>query len=122
MMTIARLAPQGHRVPLGRLRWLLACWCVVVLSAVGASAESCVTGVAPQGVSPQGMSRHRAGPPDAGLSPAAVPQQVELANPDLASTARKREQLTYLARCVLPKGVELYTQQGADRFTFPGRI
>jgi hypothetical protein len=45
-----------------------------------------------------------------------------LADPTLASTARKREQLTYLVRCALPEGVEVYTQQGADRFTFPGRI
>ena len=59
--------------------------------------------------------------PHAGLS-AAVPRQVELADPHLASTALKREQLTYLVRCALPEDVEVYTQQGAERVTFPGRI
>jgi hypothetical protein len=64
------------------------------------------------------------GPPEAfrtsTVSAAAAPRQVELADPDLASTALKRTQLTYLVRCALPEGIELYTQQGADRFTFPG--
>ena len=105
-------------------------------TAVGASAGPRVTRVAPQGVSLQGMSRHGVGTPDtfststvqavaashAGLSAAAVPRQVELADPHLASTALKREQLTYLVRCALPEDIELYTPQGAERFTFPGRI
>jgi hypothetical protein len=60
--------------------------------------------------------------PHAGLAAAAIPRQVELADPHLASTALKREQLTYLVRCALPEDVELYTQQGAERFTFPGRM
>jgi hypothetical protein len=34
------------------------------------------------------------------------PVSVALADPNLASTARKRAQLTYLVRCALPEGVE----------------
>jgi hypothetical protein len=48
--------------------------------------------------------------------------QVELANPALASTATKRELLTYLVRCALPENITLYTQHGAERFTFKGSM
>jgi hypothetical protein len=47
---------------------------------------------------------------------------VELADPALASTAAKREQLTYLVRCALSEDITLYTQQGPERFTFQGRL
>ena len=55
-------------------------------------------------------------------STAARPRQIELADPSLAATAAKRKQLTYLVRCAMPADVELYTQQGSERFTFPGSI
>lgn len=58
----------------------------------------------------------------AGTSSAGPATQVELANPALASTADKREQLTYLVRCALPEDIVLYAQHGPDRFTFQGRL
>jgi hypothetical protein len=45
-----------------------------------------------------------------------------LANPSLASTADKREQLTYLVRCALPEHIALFVQHGPDRFTFQGSL
>jgi hypothetical protein len=65
--------------------------------------------------------------PDArmdGASPAlpTVPQQRALADPTLASTAAKREQLKYLVRCALPADVALYADIEGERFTFPGSI
>ena len=48
--------------------------------------------------------------------------EVELANPHLANTPEKRHQLQYLVRCALPAQVVLYTQQGIERFTFPGEM
>jgi len=62
------------------------------------------------------------GSPSAAQDTAGTRQQVELANPALASTATMRHQLTYLVRCALPADVELYTQQGTERFTFPGQM
>jgi hypothetical protein len=56
-------------------------------------------------------------PPAAGST-----TQRELADPTLAATAAKREQLKYLVRCALPTDVTVYTQQGAERFTFPGGL
>jgi hypothetical protein len=47
---------------------------------------------------------------------------VELADPNLASTAAKRAQLTYVVRCALPEDIVLYAQQGTERFTFQGGI
>jgi len=109
---------------------------MVVLSALNAPAESPVSGGAPANGSRPEMSQPRGGTPNAvstsigqavavppeGVLAAANPQQVELADLELASTALKREQLTYLLRCALPENVEVYTQQGAERFTFAGQI
>jgi hypothetical protein len=53
---------------------------------------------------------------------AAGASQRELADPTLASTAAKREQLTYLVRCALSADVTVYTQHGAERFTFAGGL
>jgi len=50
------------------------------------------------------------------------PQQRALADPTLASTAAKRQQLTYLIRCALPADVALYADIEGERFTFPGSI
>jgi hypothetical protein len=124
-MTIPQQASPGPLGPLRSLRGRIACWGVVVLSAAGACAGAQAAGGAPPGGSLQGMSRQEVGAP-AAVSPrtgqtGAAPRQVELADPHLASTARKREQLTYLVRCALPEGVEVVTQQGAERFTFPRR-
>jgi hypothetical protein len=51
-----------------------------------------------------------------------APTAVELADPTLAATPEKRQQLHYLVRCALPPHILLYTPQGADRFTFPGQL
>jgi hypothetical protein len=45
-----------------------------------------------------------------------------LADPTLASTAAKREQLKYLVRCALPADVTVYADIEGERFTFPGSI
>jgi hypothetical protein len=116
---------------------LVACWGVVMLSLV------CVyAGLWGKGVEPTGVPRHGTIPqemepsdafshspggqafaaPRAGTASAALPRQIELADPQLASTAIKRMQLTYLVRCALPADIELYTQHGTERFTFPGQM
>jgi hypothetical protein len=51
-----------------------------------------------------------------------APTEVELADPTLAATPEKRQQLHYLVSCALPKDIVLYTHQGTSRFTFPGQI
>jgi hypothetical protein len=60
--------------------------------------------------------------PPGETSTAGSTSQRELADPTLASTATKREQLKYLVRCALPSDVTVYTQQGKERFTFPGGL
>jgi hypothetical protein len=52
----------------------------------------------------------------------AVLHQRALADPTLAATAAKREQLKYLVRCALPADVALYADIAGERFTFPGSI
>ena len=49
-------------------------------------------------------------------------REVELADPAMAATPEKRHQLHYLVTCALPKHIVLFTQQGAERFTFPGQM
>src|SRR4029450_12956158 len=49
-------------------------------------------------------------------------REVELADPAMAATPQKREELRYLARCALSKDVVLYTRRGTERFTFPGQM
>jgi hypothetical protein len=51
-----------------------------------------------------------------------VPTEVELADPNMTTTPEKRHQLQYLVRCALPQSIILYTQQGTERFTFPGEM
>jgi hypothetical protein len=48
--------------------------------------------------------------------------EVELADPSMAATPEKRHQLQYLVTCALPQHIVLYTQHGAERFTFPGQM
>ena len=48
--------------------------------------------------------------------------QRELADPTLAATAAKREQLKYLVRCASSADVALYADIDGERFTFPGSI
>jgi hypothetical protein len=100
------------------------CWLVIVLSAACAAAGAGVDDMAfddlrLQNVAPPKGLTHRPVPPS---STAPTPRQIGLADPSLASTAQKRQQLSYLVQCALPADVELYAQQGSERFTFPGRM
>jgi len=65
----------------------------------------------------QGVAMPSTTPPAAGS-----PIQIALANPDLASTAAKRHQLTYLVRCALPEHIVVYADYGGERFTFQGSM
>src|SRR5215831_14036749 len=111
------------------------CWSLMVLSMGNGSADVAANGIPLQaeafpGVSQQAVSTaarfsHRvaqAVPAPAETSTAGSASQRELADPTLASTAAKREQLTYLVRCALPADVTVYTQQEAERFTFTGGL
>ena len=115
---------------------LAACWGVMVLSTVSASAGAGGNGIRLNGLSLNGVSQSGVGKsdglrdsvaqgvtaPHAETPSATMPMQVELANPALASTAAKRQQLTYLVRCALPEDIVLYAQQGTERFTFRGSM
>lgn len=50
------------------------------------------------------------------------PIELELADPSLAATEVKRRQLKYLINCALPDSMALYSLQGRQRITFPGRL
>jgi len=106
---------------------LAVCCGVVIASANGASAAPSANGLSYNSLSHNGLGKadaftDRASQPLAATqaepSTVRLPRQVELANPDLASTAVKRQQLTYLVQCALSEDVVLYTEQGAERFTF----
>ena len=47
---------------------------------------------------------------------------IQLANPALANTDQKRQELKYLATCALPPTMRLVSTQGTERFTFPGSL
>ena len=49
-------------------------------------------------------------------------QDIPLANPALADTDQKRQELKYLATCALPPTMRLVSTQGTERFTFPGSM
>jgi hypothetical protein len=114
---------------------LFAC-CTTGLLRLGDAAAEVGPGDAPQyDLFPAGMSQHGgehptgrtdspAPTPVPGVEapPAATPRQMALADPTLASSAAKRQQLTYLVRCALPAEVELYADIAGERFTFPGRM
>jgi hypothetical protein len=116
--------------------WISACCGVVVLSAVSAYAGSGDNGIQLNGLSLNGMSqrgvgtsaRHSASATQAftasqaGTAATTIPKPIPLADPQLASTAAKRHQLTYLVRCALPADIELYVEHGTERFTFPGSM
>src|SRR5207244_12823396 len=109
---------------------------VMVLSALYASAGAGSNGAQQNSLDYHGLSQHdvdnshqfkasAAHPvavPQAETPAAVTPRQIALADPELASTVTKREQLTYLVRCALPEDIELYAQQGTERFTFQGRM
>jgi hypothetical protein len=134
-MALPHLASKEHPMKPPNIWLRFATYGIAVLSTVCVS-----TGVGCQVIHPLGLSNgmsqqggetsdrlsHSALPtvasPQVDTSSAITPRLVALADPYLASTAAKREQLTYLVRCALPEGIELYTQQGTERFTFPGRI
>jgi hypothetical protein len=123
-------------MPTCKALWRSACWSVMVLSAVCAYAGPGYNGVASNGVSANGVSQRSVGtaaglkdsaaqavPAPHAETPAAVsPRLIALADPTLASTAAKRQQLTYLVRCALPEDVTLYADQGTERFTFQGHM
>ena len=120
----------------GRLLLLVTCWCVLLLRAGWAVAGAGSNGVPLNGMPLNGASQQD-GAPAAGHSARAAhsvatpstpppaagdPIHIALADPDLASTAAKREQLKYLVRCALPADVALYADIEGERFTFPGSI
>ncbi len=115
--------------------------CIVLLGTISAYAELPLNGMPLNGVPLNGMPLNGAsqqdGAPAAGPSASAAPGvatpatppptvgsplPIALADPDLASTAAKREQLTYLVRCALPADVTVYADIEGERFTFPGSI
>ena|SRR5256885_1958682 len=123
-------------MPTCKALWRSACWSVIVLSAVCAYAGPGDNGLRANGVAANGVSQSSVGQ-SAGLkdsaaqavtapytaTPAAVSSRLmALADPNLASTAAKRQQLTYLVRCALPEDVTLYADHGTERFTFQGRM
>ena len=109
---------------------LTVCGGVVFLLAVSACAAADSHSIHLNGIDDHGVSQQGVGKADrrgASAAPGGTPSAdtatpVELANPALASTADKRQQLTYLVRCALPEDIVLYAQQGPERFTFPGRL
>src|SRR5206468_2931601 len=136
ILPMPRFTAKGHRMKTCQTLWISACCGVVVLSAVYAYAGSGGNGVQLNGVSRNGMSQRGVGTSaghshsaaqafaasQAGPSATAIAKQIPLADPQLASTAAKRHQLTYLVRCALPADIELYAQHGTERFTFPGSM
>ncbi len=105
------------------LVWLLATGGTVVLLHIGALGVPAGQGDVPRGrLSPPGEEHADARLDGAPPALSAVPHQHALADPTLASTAAKREQLKYLVRCALPAEVALYADIAGERFTFPGSI
>jgi hypothetical protein len=113
-----------------------ACWSLMVLSAGCVSTGVSANGIPRNGerfpgVSQPAVSTAASPSPSAAQAvpapPAETPtagsaSQRELADPTLAATAAKREQLKYLVRCALPAEVALYADIEGERFTFPGSI
>jgi len=123
-------------MPTCKALWRSACWSVMVLSAVCAYAGSGDNGLQANGVYGNGMSQNSVGQsaglkdsaaqvvtaPHAATPAAGSPRLIALADPDLASTAAKRHQLTYLVRCALPEHIVVYADYGGERFTFQGSM
>jgi len=120
----------------GRLLLLMTCWCVLLLRVGWAAAGAGSNGIPLNGM-PLNGARQQDGAPAAGHSATAAqgvgtpstpppdagsPIQMALADPTLAATAAKREQLKYLVRCALPAEVTVYADIEGERFTFPGSI
>jgi hypothetical protein len=120
----------------GRLLLLVTCWCALLLRAgwavAGAGSNDVpLNGIPLNGASqqdgapaagPSARAAHRVATPSTPPPAAGDPIPIALADPDLASTAAKREQLKYLVRCALPAEVALYADIEGERFTFPGSI
>jgi hypothetical protein len=120
----------------GKILLLAACWSVLVLSGGWASAGAGDNGIPRNGMPLNGASQQDgatfAGHSVSAAQGVATPSTTQpaagssiqraLANPDLASTAAKRQQLTYLVRCALPEHVEVYADYGGERFTFQGSM
>ena len=103
--------------------WLLATGATVVLLHIGALGALAGQEDLPRGrLSPPGEEHADARLDGAPPALPAVPQQHALADPTLAATAAKREQLKYLVRCALPADVTVYADIEGERFTFPGSI
>jgi hypothetical protein len=122
--------PQVHT--LVRFAW----WSMLVLSTVSACVgpgaysmhrtDVPLSGMSQQAMEPASGIRDSGtqvapGPP-ASTSAVASPTLIALADPSLASTMAKREQLKYLVQCALPADVALYADQDGTRFTFPGGL
>lgn len=99
----------------GLARLCTLCWALVLLSAVWVHAGDRAPGSPDNGEAPQALA-----PPPAERPGASGPRPIALADPSLASTPEKRQQLTYLIRCALPADIVVYADVGPDRFTFPG--
>lgn len=103
-----------------------ACWGLLVLSVWGVCVGVSATGMYQRVVRTAARSSHHAAQavpaPRAATPAAGSASQRELADPTLASTAAKREQLKYLVRCALSADVTVSTQHGAERFTFAGGL
>src|SRR5258708_7299216 len=113
-------ATKGHCMKMWTTLVLVVCCGVVVSSAIGGYAAPRSNGLSYNSLGHNGLGKSdvlndRAvqplTAPQAEPPSARMPRQVELANPELASTAVKRQQLTYLVQCALPEDVALYTDQ-----------
>jgi hypothetical protein len=120
----------------GLLRLRAPSWSVLLLLAGWAAA-----GAGGHGIPRHGLALHGASPPDRsptaghsasaapGVTPPSTPRPAAgslipraLANPALASTAAKRDHLSYLVRCALPEHIRVYAEYGGERFTFQGSL
>src|SRR5262245_55818305 len=125
-MPLSRHATKDHPMQLCSTPLLTVCCGVVCLLSVSVIAAADSHSIHLNGVDDHGISQQGVGNADrcwnSAAQAAGTATQVELANPALASTADKREQLTYLVRCALPEDIVLYAQHGPDRFTFQGSL
>jgi len=104
-------------MPPGLARRCTICWTLVLLSAVWVHAGGSAPGNPGNSEAPQALA-----PPPVEHPVASGPRQIALADPALASTPTKRQQLTYLIRCALPADIVVYAENGPERWTFPGRM
>jgi hypothetical protein len=127
---------QRHPMHTGTALAHVVSWSLLVLSALWVSGETHDASFpSPHGLlpprSPRAESRVTEGrdhtaqavPAPQASPPAAVSSTLrELADPSLASTAARREQLKYLVRCALPAQITVYADAEGERFTFQGSM